>query len=349
MQARDFRFGFRVVGDCRQPRRIIDAGTALRAYAAADGRAEPWRESYLAAFQFDCELPDYLRRTGSTAGYNGPCWAPFLWLDIDAPDGDPASAREAARRLAAVLTDALGIDGDDLLCFFSGAKGWHLGIPTAYWLPEPRADFHRIARHFAEGLAAEAGATIDAGVYDRVRLFRAPNSRHPRTGLHKLRLCIDELFHLDGDAIRKRAAEPEPFELPEPTGRSEQAAERWAAAAEQVRNTERVRADRLAAGRVLDKLNRGTLDFIRDGAANGDRHRMLYSAAANLAELGGPLNLCAALLTDAALDCGLPPADVRRAIENGWASTQTAVRAAVELFDGEVVNVEPVGSEGGAT
>ena len=65
------------------------------------------------------------------------------------------------------------------------------------------------------------------------------------------------------------------------------------------------------------ELNRSTLEFIRDGADQGERHRMLYSAAANLAELGCSLRLASALLTDAALDSGLPPADVRRAIENG--------------------------------
>ena len=36
-----------------------------------------------------------------------------------------------------------------------------------------------------DAVAAElAAVTIDAGIYDRVRAFRAPNSRHPKTGLH---------------------------------------------------------------------------------------------------------------------------------------------------------------------
>lgn len=65
------------------------------------------------------------------------------------------------------------------------------------------------------------------------------------------------------------------------------------------------------------RLNRATLDFIRDGADQGDRHRLLFSAAANLAELGCPSALAHALLTEGALDSGLPPAEVRRQIECG--------------------------------
>jgi hypothetical protein len=65
------------------------------------------------------------------------------------------------------------------------------------------------------------------------------------------------------------------------------------------------------------KLNRQTTDFIRDGADAGDRHRLLFSAAANLGEFGCPPALAHALLTEAALDSGLSPSDVRRQIECG--------------------------------
>jgi hypothetical protein len=44
---------------------------------------------------------------------------------------------------------------------------------------------------------------------------------------------------------------------------------------------------------------------------------LLFSAAANLAELGCSLALAEALLSDAALDSGLSPSDVRRQIECG--------------------------------
>jgi hypothetical protein len=59
------------------------------------------------------------------------------------------------------------------------------------------------------------------------------------------------------------------------------------------------------------------MDFIREGADTGDRHRLLFSAAANLREFACTPALAHALLTPAALDSGLSPRDVQRQIDCG--------------------------------
>ena len=103
-------------------------------------------------------------------------------------------AHSRSPRLHGHWLERYGIDGDALLIFFSGSKGYHVGLPSSLWEAEPSADFHRVARQFAEQLAAVVGVAIDTSVYDRVRAFRAPNSRHPKTGLHKRRLEFGELL-----------------------------------------------------------------------------------------------------------------------------------------------------------
>lgn len=319
----EFRFGFRVLGDCRQPRRPVDAAAALFGYSECDERAELQRESYLSAFQFAADFRANLSATGSLKGFAGACWSPWIWIDVDAA-GDLPAALDTARRLGVLLTDSLGVRDDDALIFFSGSKGFHVGIPSALWTPDPGGEFHRVAKCFAAALAERVVATIDAGVYDRVRCFRAPNSRHPKTGLHKRRLSVGELMHLSAERIIELAVKPKPFELPAPQYRSEPAAALWAEAAERARRDAEAAAQRRAAladGRDRAKLNRRTLEFIRAGAAEGHRHRLLFSAARNLAEFGCPQALAHALLTDAALDCGLSPSDVRRQIECGLADT----------------------------
>jgi len=310
--------GFRVLGGKAALRRPVDAAAALAAYAACDPKAEVEREAYLSAFTYGADFRRHLEETGSTADYAGPCWAPFVWWDIDHQD-DPGRALSDARRLAVGILHrypaALG--DDDLLILFSGAKGYHLGLPT-FWGPAPAVLFNLTARRFAEGIAAAAGVGIDSSVYLKVQLFRAPNSRHPKTGLHKRRLSLDELLHLDTDRIRELAARPEPFELPTVGAADDQATADWQAALQAVGREAQVKAQRRAA--VADgtpRLNRATLDFIRDGAAENHRHRLLFSAAANLAEFGCPPVLAHALLTDAALDSGLPPSEVRRQIDCG--------------------------------
>jgi hypothetical protein len=66
-------------------------------------------------------------------------------------------------------------------------------------------------------------------------------------------------------------------------------------------------------------LNKLTREFLRgEPVGQGDRHRRTYSAAANLAEIGCPLAVARLLLTEPALDLGLPPKDVARCIDNAY-------------------------------
>lgn len=182
----------------------------------------------------------------------------------------------------------------------------------------PSLDFNRVTRRFAEGFAQLAGVSIDTSIYDKVRAFRAPNSKHPKTGLHKRRLSLDELMRLSLDGIRRLSESPEPFGLSATAAMCEQAATDWQAAMEAVRQQPEAKAQRRAAvANEMATLNRQTLDFIREGAEHGDRHRLLFSAAANLAEFGCPPALAHALLSDAGFDSGLSPSDVRRQIDCG--------------------------------
>jgi hypothetical protein len=308
--------GFWILGDCKGERQPVNYEDAYTAYSQCDTRAEVEREAYLSAFEFPGEFGEYLAAKRTTKGYLGRCGARWLWSDIDAA-GDLKLATTQARRLCAGLVDRYGIDGDSLLVFFSGAKGYHVGFPLAACdSPIPSDKFHKISRRFAEGIAERLAVKIDAGVYDKVRAFRAPNSRHPKTGLHKRRLSYDELMGLSVDAILRLAATPEPFSPPTDSGSSPTAIADWREAAEAVERD----AVALVERRILNpsaKLNRLTLEFIREGATQGVRHRKLFSAAANLAEFGCPPALAHELLTEPALDSGLSPSDVRRQIQCG--------------------------------
>jgi hypothetical protein len=310
--------GIRVVGPTWTRRIVVDHAAAFAGYAAADPLASVDREGYLSAFRFASDFRQYFADNGnSEREYGGVCWSDWLWLDVDRTD--LGRALDDARRLAAtILSLYADLDGDDLLLFFSGSKGCHVGIPTAAWQPEPDPHFHRFARAFCERLAALAGVAIDAGVYSLTRLFRAPNSRHRKTGRHKRRFDFDSFMGMKLESIERLAERPEPFEVPAAQATCEAAAADWQAAVAWTRrqaDTQAARQAALADG--APALNRQTLDFIREGADEGNRHRRLYSATRNLAELGCPTALAHALLTDAALDCGLTPRDVHRQIECG--------------------------------
>jgi hypothetical protein len=322
-------FGFRIAGSTSEPRRVVDAAAALRGYASCDRRAKVEHEGYLSHYCFGSDFRQLLESTGSCKGYSGACEAMLLWWDIDRED-DLQRALTDARRLAVALAERFTTSNDDLLISFSGAKGFHLGLPTSLWRPEPTALFNRVARRFAESVAQRAGVTIDASIYDKVRPFRAPNSRHPKTGRHKRRFSYDELMGLPLDHILQLSELPEAFDLPEPDGRSDQAAADWLDAERWVREQAEVKAQRRATGNGTRRLVRATIDFINNGAPDGERHNRLFQAAANLAEFDCPAALAHALLSEPALDSGLAPREVRRQIEAGLAHVRGATTGSQE-------------------
>lgn len=355
MSATTHPHGFRIVGPCSGDRRRVDARTAFLAYCHCDEKAGVEREAYLSAFQFDTGFAEHLARTGSPAGFDGSTWAPYLHLDVDRDESAGGIARALAdtKRLVDTLDERYAVPRCVLLPFVSGGKGFHLGIPTALWAPSASTDFHAVARQFAETIAAEAGVAVDVGVFDRVRAFRAPNSRHPKTGLHKRFVPVEILDTVTVNGVLDLARKPEPFDPPSTDGVASadflvatwdaagRAVTANAAAAEQ-------RRQEVASGKRAVTLNRKTRDFLNGEVEVGERHPRLYSAAANLAELGCPLSAVRALLTEPALDLKLPPKDVERAIDNGFARAHPLVKHAAELFGGTVTNVEQIDPAGDA-
>jgi hypothetical protein len=308
-------YGFRIVGGCHRERRLVDAGSALQGYASCSTEARVDREGYLSAFQFGSGFRDHLESTGSTRGYDGPCWSPWLWFDIDCP-GDLGEAQKSCQRLVCGLIERYSLHEDHLVAFFSGSKGFHVGLPTSLWRPEPTAEFNAVSKAMAQRLAALLEVNVDAGIYDKVRALRAPNSKHPRTGLRKRIVEFDELLKLPPQALVELARGPRSFDWPQSPPANETAHADWVSAqAENERQRQALMGRRTRP--IPERLNAITIRFIREGADVGDRHRFLFSAAANLAEIGCNDECAWALLNEAALDCGLSPSEIRRTVTNG--------------------------------
>lgn len=310
-----FSIGFRVVSAPFEPRRLIDWPRAFDAYCAAAPVAEPHRPAWLSAFCFGDDFADYLRVRGSPRGFAGPTWSRWLWFDLDSPD-DPQHAAADAGGLVDAVATCYGISPEAVPVWFSGRKGFHVGLPLSLCgAPGPSERFHRVCRKLAEHLAEVASVSIDTGIYDAVRLFRCPNSKHEKSGLYKVPVSFDELQG-PVDAILSKATSPVPFSMAaEPPA--------CAAAIEDWRQAEAAVAADAEAKRVRQadpdrRLNRWTVELVRGNLpARGDRHRALFSAAADLAEHGTPGEVIAELLTEPGLDSGLPPGEVRRQIACG--------------------------------
>jgi hypothetical protein len=311
----EFRFGFRAL-ERDGERKLTDWNAAFRAHIEADPRAMTAGECYLSAFQFPDAFRVHLEATGSTAGYIGPTWTEWIGFDIDRAD-DLERALSDARRLAAWIVDRFKIDPDSIMLFYSGSKGFHVLQPSGIIGCSPAIDFHECCKRFAQIIAENAGIVVDLGVYARVNLFRAPNSKHRKTGRYKVQLTYDELLNLRPEAIIEMASEPREGWIPAASAVNTEAAECWNEIVQAIESESQADSERrnLNGNAKLNPTTRALLQG--DLSTEGDRHRELFSAAANFGEFGSVDELAFALLTPAGLNSGLSASDVRRQIECG--------------------------------
>ncbi|WP_165249235.1 hypothetical protein [Paludisphaera soli] len=305
--------GFRVVGATENRREVVSYRKAMLAYCHADPAVQPALPAFLSAFAFPVAFRDHVAATGSTRAYAGPVGVPALNFDLDRTD--PAAALSDARRLSYYLADRYACD---IVVAFSGGKGYHVSVPTGGFIaPSPAA--HRVAGALAVRLAGEVGVDIDTGFYDAVRLWRAPNSRHSRSGLHKVRLDLDDLLYLDPAGVRRLAVDPIPYDPPFAQAPPLRLVDDWREAARQVDRDDQARCERHAGAPRGGRINPSTRLLLTDptAVAVGERHKVVFSAAADLAGFGTVEALVAALVTDPALDTGLPPGEVARQIACG--------------------------------
>jgi hypothetical protein len=282
--------------------------------AYADGEIDDERESYLSHFVFAGEMRrHYEANRHSVAGFSGPCWCRWLVLDIDRPE--LAAALDDARRLVSGLYQRYPETVGDVPVYFSGSKGFHVLVELAHD-PPPAVGFHHTARTFAEMTAGRAGIQIDTSIYDLAHIIRLPNTRHPRTGLHKRRIDSDALFVLDVPGILAHAAHPAGDGIPSGPV-PELLADDWREAERTAARATEARAEIRRDAGTDSRAPRYFVDFLRFGVDPGDRHATLFRCAAWLTEQGSPASLVVALLTEPGRDVGLTPADVDRQIRCG--------------------------------
>src|SRR5690606_28859494 len=110
------------------------------------------------------EYVQHCRQFGSVSGYAGPAYADYLPIDIDRAN-DLEAAHRAALQLAATIHAVFDLREDQVRYFFSGAKGYHLLIPTALMgTVQPSRHLPAAFRTMALGIADLAAEKIDAKI-----------------------------------------------------------------------------------------------------------------------------------------------------------------------------------------
>ena len=139
------------------------------------------KDTFMSLYDFDDHIKDFYGKKKSLSGYDGLVYIPdeFI-LDVDGQSFDDL---ENARQKTIGLTILL----DDLhipyKLYFSGNKGFHLGIPsTAFrWKPDP--SLHLKVKDALKNAGVFDFA--DSSVTDKIRLIRVNNTKNIKSQLWK--------------------------------------------------------------------------------------------------------------------------------------------------------------------
>jgi len=168
-------------------------------------------ECYLSMFRFRKESQDHCLKTGSVKGNDQfPCNCDCLWFDIDREDLE--KAQSGAIEMVTAIETCYEIKPESLELYFSGCKGFHIGIPCSCFGARPEVDLPMIFKKMAKVIAGDI--EIDTAIYEKNRLWRIPGSINGKSGLYKIPLTIDELLRLRPEDIRKLAQNKREISFP---------------------------------------------------------------------------------------------------------------------------------------
>ena len=119
-----------------------------------------------------------------------PHYAP-LFFDLDSDDG-ARSSHQDAQKLVRFFIEGYDVEPE---VWFSGNKGFHILVPGVCFgsVPDRQLTYHW--RHVAELVADRTQVkTLDKRVYSVPRMWRVEGTRHPKSGMYKTRLSVQDLL-----------------------------------------------------------------------------------------------------------------------------------------------------------
>jgi len=162
-------------------------------------------DCYRTYFQYPEEFVKHVAKHGSVRGYRGPCYSKYLPIDIDSKD--LVQSLQTTRDFLNHLNMNFEVDLNVIPVSFSGAKGFHIMIPSKLFDIKPADNLDKVYKSIVLELLPE-GITVDTTIYDKNRLFRINNTINSKSGLYKIPLSINEIFNLTIEEIKELAKSP---------------------------------------------------------------------------------------------------------------------------------------------
>src|SRR5262245_18094384 len=175
--------------------------------------ADPGPERYISHRRGNLALVEWTRSHTNAVGnptiegYDGEGWDTSLPFDFD-DRNDPSNALGWVRQFLLRL-EMQEVPLDALRFYFSGAKGFHVEVPhTLFGGFEPSAELHVYER--AAAVELMGAIPFDRAVYDKLRLWRLPNTLNAKGHRYKVQLSLHEVMQLSMPEILELAEHPRP-------------------------------------------------------------------------------------------------------------------------------------------
>jgi DnaB-like helicase C terminal domain/Primase C terminal 1 (PriCT-1) len=137
-------------------------------------------EAYVSPYRFDESVKELVSLASLPHGTK--FMADHLLFDLDSKDL-PKAHEEMQKLCQEFEAASIGF-----LVYFSGGKGFHVLVPSGQFEFAPTEDDGVLSR-MAHSITDELGITTwDSSVYNKTRVLRAVGSKHPKTGLHKIKI-----------------------------------------------------------------------------------------------------------------------------------------------------------------
>lgn len=156
------------------------------------------RDCFTTYLRFTQDLLEYAKNNlspkagkPSVSKYPGAAKAAFLPLDFDCSE-DPMKAVAEARYFMGKWEKDWSLPPEALRIYWSGMKGISIEIPDRLFGGfEPSTNIADHLKNLAVRMTPGA-KTLDTTIYEKLRLWRVPNTRHSGSGLCKVKLTIQE-------------------------------------------------------------------------------------------------------------------------------------------------------------
>ena len=198
--------------DSPRNRGFIIKEEELAEYIGKYGKTQP---IYRSVYRYPEEILAYVEKEKSTRMYCGVHDISPIPIDIDKGDNTNIHTLEIFRALLLELMEE-GLGEDNFQGYFSGT-GYHIDIHKDCFGFESSAELPYILK----GTLEKTSALIDLSIYKRTALYRCIYSLNTKSGLYKIPLSFNEIFHLKPEEILELAKTQREFVLEKKSGDGE--------------------------------------------------------------------------------------------------------------------------------